>query len=312
MKTVFISIFASFLWFAQAAANDIVSPFAGSEPLGEYQTEFTRFYFLSQSDDRVETQMLEGALKSRLFRKPEGKSNFEIFKSYERELRAEGFEMLVVLEDVKQAELLARAVNKNGNNSLGKRPYKLNGKIVGALEKARVASQGQEYLSAKKTIGDKDVLLVINTSSQGDYVIEQFETAAMEEGTVALTLDALTQKISNEGRIAIYGIHFDTGSDVIKSESAETVATIVEYLSANPDKTFYVVGHTDDQGALNANMSLSNARAAAVVDAVIAKLPAAKGKLIARGVGPLSPVATNGEDDGRRLNRRVELVSSIN
>jgi outer membrane protein OmpA-like peptidoglycan-associated protein len=58
-------------------------------------------------------------------------------------------------------------------------------------------------------------------------------------------------------------------------------------------------------------MALSEARAQAVVDALAEALPSARDKLIARGVGPLSPVATNGADDGRTLNRRVELVSTL-
>jgi len=153
-------------------------------------------------------------------------------------------------------------------------------------------------------------VIVVNTSRNGHYVIEQFETATMEEGTVALTLDALNDKLASEGRIAIYGIHFDTGSAAIKPESADTVATIVQYLRDHPEQIFYVVGHTDDQGKLAENLTLSKARAKSVVAAVTAELPGAKERLIARGVGPLSPVATNCAADGRQLNRRVELVST--
>jgi len=132
----------------------------------------------------------------------------------------------------------------------------------------------------------------------------------MDTGTATLTLDNLDKSIESEGRIAIYGIHFDTGSAQIQPSSSETIATVVAYLKANPERYFYVVGHTDDQGTLAANMQLSQARAQAVVDAVTAELQEAEGKLFAKGVGPLSPVATNGADDGRALNRRVELVST--
>ena len=133
----------------------------------------------------------------------------------------------------------------------------------------------------------------------------------MEEGTVVLSLDALSSRIASEGRIAIYGIHFDSGSATIKPESAETLGTIVEYLGNNPDRLFYVVGHTDDQGDFAGNMALSQARADAIVKALLKELPDAGGRLQAGGVGPLSPVATNTGSDGRALNRRVELVSRL-
>ena len=123
-------------------------------------------------------------------------------------------------------------------------------------------------------------------------------------------LDQTLGEIAVEGRIALYGIQFATGSATIQPESADTLETIVSYLRENPERYFYVVGHTDDVGGLGSNMTLSEARAQAVVDALLMALPAARDRLTARGVGPLSPVATNGENDGRALNRRVELVST--
>ena len=133
----------------------------------------------------------------------------------------------------------------------------------------------------------------------------------MEQGTVVLNLDALRKRIESEGRIAIYGIRFDTGSATIRPDSNDTLATIVSYLEQNPKRVFYVVGHTDDQGEFVSNVALSKARAEAVVEAVVARLPAAASQLQADGVGPLSPVATNMGKDGRQLNRRVELVSRL-
>lgn len=311
MKTFAILVSAVVIFFTTGArAGEILSPFSGSETVGAYQADFVKFYYLVGEGDSVETVRQDGRLISRIYLRPAEKSNYEVFKSYEKELTAAGFDMLAVLDNVAKAELLARSANgKEGNNFL-QRAYEQDGKAVGVGVKGAVATQGQEYIAARRTIDGTDVLIVVNLSRNGHYVIEQFETAAMEEGTVALTLDALNSALDTDGRIAIYGIHFDTGSAVIKPESAETVGTIVQYLSDHPDRIFYVVGHTDDQGELAANLTLSEARARAVVDAVTTDLPDAAPRLIARGVGPLSPVATNGAADGRQLNRRVELVST--
>jgi outer membrane protein OmpA-like peptidoglycan-associated protein len=56
---------------------------------------------------------------------------------------------------------------------------------------------------------------------------------------------------------------------------------------------------------------LSRERAQAVVAAIGEQLPDAVGRLSTHGVGPLSPVATNDNGEGRALNRRVELVSRV-
>lgn len=58
-------------------------------------------------------------------------------------------------------------------------------------------------------------------------------------------------------------------------------------------------------------MQLSTARAKSVTKALIARVPGTAKKLSAHRIGPLSPVATNEQENGRQLNRRVELVIAI-
>ena len=69
-----------------------------------------------------------------------------------------------------------------------------------------------------------------------------------------------------------------------------------------------VVGHTDNVGSLDYNMTLSKQRAIAVERALVGDYGIAQTRLEAWGVGYLSPVASNQSEDGRALNRRVELV----
>ena len=80
-------------------------------------------------------------------------------------------------------------------------------------------------------------------------------------------------------------------------------------MKSDPSLNLYVVGHTDMKGALNYNVDLSKRRAAAVVKELTTKFSIASAKLTSYGVGPLAPVATNATDDGRKMNRRVELVA---
>lgn len=301
--------------FALALATNtnaqVVSPFAGSEAAGEYQSDFVRYSYLVENGDEIESTESEGRLRSRIYKQPENKSNYEIFRSFENALRDSGFEIITRLDDKQRVELLLRDINGKKKNALGQRNYRHEGKATPVLIKALVETQAQEYIAAHKRIDDSDLLVFISTSRDGLYVIDELESAAMEEGTVVLTLDTLRKGMKDEGRVAIYGIYFDTGSATIKAESEEALATIEAYLRENPEQSFYVVGHTDDEGRLSGNMTLSSARAEAVTRAITERLPNAEQRLTPHGVGPLSPVATNGNDSGRSLNRRVELVSRL-
>ena len=78
-------------------------------------------------------------------------------------------------------------------------------------------------------------------------------------------------------------------------------------LAQNAAMKVYIVGHTDNAGTLAANLTLSEQRANAVVQSLVAA-GVAGDRLTAKGVASLSPVAPNTDETGRALNRRVELV----
>jgi outer membrane protein OmpA-like peptidoglycan-associated protein len=138
----------------------------------------------------------------------------------------------------------------------------------------------------------------------GLYIVEE---KTMEQYVVA-DADALGREINLTGKVAVYGIHFDTGKSVVKPESKPALREIAKLLRDNTDLDIYVVGHTDSVGSFDSNMKLSVARAEAVVDVLEKEYGISRSRLKAHGVGPLVPASTNQSDDGRALNRRVELV----
>jgi flagellar motor protein MotB len=93
-----------------------------------------------------------------------------------------------------------------------------------------------------------------------------------------------------------------------KPESAGALQEVVKLFKQDPKLKVYVVGHTDNVGALAANLDLSKRRAAAVVQELITKYAIAADRLQAFGDSPYAPLASNDAEDGRALNRRVELV----
>jgi OmpA-OmpF porin, OOP family len=70
----------------------------------------------------------------------------------------------------------------------------------------------------------------------------------------------------------------------------------------------FILGHTDNQGALDANLALSKARAQAVVDALTSSYKIDGKRLSASGVANYAPLASNANETGRARNRRVEMV----
>jgi outer membrane protein OmpA-like peptidoglycan-associated protein len=139
-----------------------------------------------------------------------------------------------------------------------------------------------------------------------DYQLLIVEPKAMEQEVTA-DAAALQQGIAAAGKVAVYGIYFDTGKATIKPESAPTLAEIVKLLTKNPRLLIFVVGHTDGTGPLETNLKLSADRAASVVKALVEKGIDAS-RLKPAGAGPYCPEATNRTEEGRAKNRRVELV----
>jgi len=139
-----------------------------------------------------------------------------------------------------------------------------------------------------------------------NYGVMVVETGTMKQDVVA-DAAALSASIAATGKAAVYGIYFDTGRSVVKPESDATLEEITKLLKQNGSLTLYVVGHTDNVGALDNNLKLSADRADAVAKALIGSGIAAS-RLKGAGVGPYCPVASNHTEEGKAKNRRVELV----
>lgn len=187
---------------------------------------------------------------------------------------------------------------------------------------------GRNYINAVKKIGGQlvyeyhdpgeDVVLkvvkngmevwaYVSANGNGSYAIQLIEKQEMNQDVVA-DANSLANSIKESGKVAVYGIYFDTGKSVLKPESQPTLKEITKLLNADPNLKLYVVGHTDNAGKFDANMKLSMDRAASVVNALVSQFSVNAGRLNACGDGPTSPVASNDKEEGRALNRRVELV----
>ena len=130
----------------------------------------------------------------------------------------------------------------------------------------------------------------------------------MEQKMTFVSADEMSKTIAATGRIALYGVNFDTDKATLRADSTKTLEEIAKLLKAQPQLKLHVVGHTDDQGTQDHNLDLSRRRAASVVQELTAKYGIAASRLDSFGCGWYAPVASNDSEDGRAKNRRVELV----
>jgi chemotaxis protein MotB len=120
----------------------------------------------------------------------------------------------------------------------------------------------------------------------------------------------------DDGKVILQGeVLFGSGSDELSEPGAATVRTLaaplVSFLASEPDQMLLFGGHTDDvpiaTSRFGSNWELSTARATAVARAFVeAGVPAAR--IIASGFGALHPRGDNRTVEGRRANRRIEIL----
>jgi OOP family OmpA-OmpF porin len=103
-------------------------------------------------------------------------------------------------------------------------------------------------------------------------------------------------------------VQFDTGKSTIKRVSDPLLDEVANVLKQHPELLkLEVQGHTDDRGTPGLNRTLSDARAKAVMKALV-KRGIVAGRLTARGYGQDKPIAPNTTDEGRTKNRRVQFT----
>jgi len=113
-------------------------------------------------------------------------------------------------------------------------------------------------------------------------------------------------RVNSVGCWVLENVLFDFDKAVIKPEAYHLLDEVVEILKKNPDMNVELQGHTCNIGTAEYNMGLSLRRANAVADYLEDK-GISRDRLTTKGFGFTKPVALNGTEFGRSLNRRVEI-----
>lgn len=128
-------------------------------------------------------------------------------------------------------------------------------------------------------------------------------TKSQESGGIADFAASLEQ-----GSLVLEGLSFASGSTTLESQGGELLQDLAAYLLAHPGRQVALVGHTDVSGNLEANVNLSKRRAEAVRARLIEAYKVDGRRVSALGAGFMAPRAPNLTEEGRALNRRVEVV----
>jgi outer membrane protein OmpA-like peptidoglycan-associated protein len=234
-------------------------------------------------------------------------------RAYAKAMAAAGYEFLfecagflacgqgvdaVYSDDVYGKRLPGPAAGAFAQDSVGE-PRVLVGKVPaeGGTTYAMIFTARQENPMAPET-GKGAAIFVETILAQGGA-----------EHRVLLKADELAQGLDLDGHIPIYGVYFDPGSAEIKPESRDQLGEIAKLLRARATLALHVVGHTDNQGEETQNLDLSRRRAEAVVAALTGDFAVDPARLMAHGLAGLAPLTSNSDEDGRAINRRIELVA---
>lgn len=259
-------------------------------------------------DDWIETQ----GRVTRTFYALEGEERTysEVYLNYLEALKAQDFEILAegIVPDRK-------GTGPGTNNWIGvayaANPITEQGP-QNSLFAGTSSSGGAGSIVARKERASGTAYIVLtveqHSSSYIGTLIDIIEVEAAETGLVIVDAEAIGSDITEYGRVVLDGIVFDFDSATLLPASDQALANIAAFLDANPDKQFYVVGHTDSVGTFSYNYGLSGDRARAVVEALKDTHGISHDRLEPFGVGPLAPLFSNTEESGRDKNRRVELV----
>ncbi|MBZ0201019.1 MAG: OmpA family protein [Ignavibacteriaceae bacterium] len=295
-----------------AEDHKLISRYPGSLLLGYDVQEYDRYKIAigpvtgyRHIDDWLE---VEGKVTRIYYALKSDRSVTEVFLNYQNALKKNGF------------EILAEGYFKNSNvaKTFGGRAwlgvYHTANQLPTGMDLlvGSATSSGSAFVAGKLNKNDGTAYVAVSLTQYSSevvrYVIDIIEVAGVEDDFIEVNAEVMKNKIDAEGKIALYGIYFDTDKATLKPESAPTIKEIVTLLKNNSKLNVYIVGHTDMTGSFDHNMSLSEKRAKSVVTELVNKHGIAASRLTGKGAGPLAPISSNKTEAGKKLNRRVELV----
>lgn len=271
----------------------------------------------------TQAKALEGRRTHLVYLLPPGVAPLQAVRNYQNEITAKGGKTLFECKSPDCGGDPARSSEGGGGEqSIAmllwpeervKDPHFSNGHCAQTTRTSE-----QRYVAAELPKSNAFVAVLAYSLKEDSYckafadrtvvVVDVLEQKAMEQKMVTVKAEEMAQAINTTGRVALYGLYFDSGKAEVKPESKDTLEQIAKLLATQPGLRLLVVGHTDNVGEFAANLDLSKRRAEAVIGVLASQYKVDRKRLSPFGVSFASPIAPNTSEDGKAKNRRVELV----
>ena len=188
-------------------------------------------------------------------------------------------------------------------------------RVLVTLEALSLLNQGTltvepDRIDLEGLTGDRGVanevarLIAARLGNEGALDLDITYVEALDPVAALPTPEECVARIN--AAIAARKITFAPGSTEIEAEALQTIDAIAEALRDCQTVAMEIGGHTDSQGRESMNLRLSQSRADAVLNAIMARRVLTS-NLTAKGYGETRPIADNGTEDGREANRRIEF-----
>jgi OOP family OmpA-OmpF porin len=268
---------------------------------------------------------LEGRRQHFVYLLPEGAAPLAAIRNYQNAAKAKGGKSLYECQGM-ECGGGQRTVNSGGggNQSLGmflwasEKVTDKHASPAGCAMRGKITEQRFTALEIPAAnlhatvlaFGIEGAAECKNFNGRTFVMVDTVESKAMAQTMDTPSAEDMVASITTSGRVALYGILFDSGKTDVKPESKATMDEIAKLLAANRSLKLLVVGHTDNVGGFAPNLDLSKRRAESVVAQLVSQYKVDAKRLQAFGVSYASPVAANTDEAGRGRNRRVELVAN--
>jgi outer membrane protein OmpA-like peptidoglycan-associated protein len=173
------------------------------------------------------------------------------------------------------------------------------GGVLGAIIGHKTGSTARGAIIGAVVGGAAGALIGRRMDSQAEKLAQELEDAQVSrvgEG-IAVTFDS--------------GILFPFDSSQLTAQAQSNLSKLAQSLQSEPQTNVMIVGHTDADGADAYNQQLSERRGRAASD-YLSSHGVAHSRLNSQGRGEAEPIASNGSDEGKRQNRRVEVAIYAN
>ncbi|HTO88742.1 MAG TPA: OmpA family protein [Thermoanaerobaculia bacterium] len=142
-------------------------------------------------------------------------------------------------------------------------------------------------------------------SSTTTYTLTATGAGGSKTSSTTVTVNAAAPAVVD--KLTVH-VNFDTNKSTIRKSDVPELKKALAFANKYPGSTIEVDGYTDSTGSDKYNMGLSERRAAAVKEYLLANGVTSKDKITSRGFGKANPIASNDTADGRFQNRRVEIL----